>query len=107
VYQKDKVHHQTTNDSKILSRLFVALIAALFLFIFAILYEVLVGIKNKTDEKIEAFTNGSVMICKQDDQSTLVSKQTGWSIYNNKYFLKDGILLDISLNCIKELNNEN
>ncbi len=80
----------------------IVIILFLLAFLGWIIYQGKVVAPKEFDEKVKAFNSGSTLICHQMGSSTLVSKENGWSIYNNKYFLKDGTLLDIYNNCFMD-----
>lgn len=80
----------------------IVIILFLLAFLGWIIYQGKVVAPKEFDEKIKAFNSGSTLICHQMGSSTLISKQTGWSIHKEKYFLKDGALLDIYNNCFLE-----
>lgn len=49
-----------------------------------------------TDEKIELFYKNRKFICSSLNSNYLVSKNSQWKIFNDKYFKKDDLLIDIS-----------
>lgn len=76
----------------ICSYLFIMIVSSLIAF-----YE-----KSDAKEKIKAFYNGKTIICKtgalKRKQSYLVFNKEGWSVYEDNYFKKNDLLLEI-INC--------
>lgn len=53
-------------------------------------------IETKVELLKESFNANKVLRCKYSSESLyLVSKENGWSIYENKYFKKDELLLSV------------
>lgn len=73
-----------------------------FLFIGTLSYLVSLYEKSDSKEKIEAFYNEKRVICQtrvpRNKEYYLVSKNEGWSVYEEEFFKKDDLLLKI-INC--------
>ncbi|WP_310440974.1 hypothetical protein [Sulfurimonas sp.] len=73
-------------------------------FLFIVMLSYLVSLYEKSDskEKIEAFYNGKTVVCKAGalgiKQNYLVLEKEGWSVYEEEFFKKDDLLLEI-INC--------
>jgi len=100
------VEQNSTNESNEVieefKRLYIAVVFFVIAFLLWIIYQGKVVAPKEFDEKVKAFNSGSTLICHQMGGSILVSKENGWSLYNDKYFLKDGTLLDIYNNCFMD-----
>mgnify|MGYP006909082867 CR=1 FL=1 len=73
-------------------------------YLFITIVSSLIALYEKSDakEKIKAFYNGKTIIYKtgalKRKQNYLVLKKEGWSIYEDEFFKKDDLLLEI-INC--------
>lgn len=73
-----------------------------FLFIVTLSYLVWLYENSANKEKVRAFYHKNSLICEtgvlQNKQHYIVSIKEGWSIYDDKYFKKEDLLLEI-INC--------
>lgn len=90
------------NESELPKGVSIAFALFVVAFLLWITYQAKVVAPQEFSEKIKTFNNGSTLVCHQMGSATLVSKQTGWHIYKEKYFLKDGTIFDIHNNCFLE-----
>lgn len=73
-------------------------------FLFITIFSSLIALyeDSKTKEKIKAFYNAKAVLCKAGalgiKHNYLVLEKEGWSVYNEEFFKKDDLLLEI-INC--------